>query len=143
MFGFLLVATSRNTSTHRTVVQKAIPKANLPLTFVNVNAELLEENTRHCCGPDDAICGLDLQVVLGLSYGFLSCGERELSSIMCKIPRSTVYILSFDFTIGCGLDVFASSIREYPLRILHRAHECVSSLKFVKLFVDVHALCRT
>ena len=42
--------------------------------------------------------------------------ERECHAIMCKeAPLSTTYILSFDFIIGLGLDVFAPSVEEQPL----------------------------
>ena len=55
----------------------------------------------------------DLQVVFGLSYYFLVQLRKKTFPIMCKeAPLSTMYIMSFDFMIGLGLDVFASSSGE-------------------------------
>ena len=69
-----------------------------------------------CCGTDDAIRGLNLQVFFGVSYGFpFLRWEKEKSPHHAQGSLSTMDLLSFDFMVGLGLDVFASSTGEQPL----------------------------
>ena len=70
MEGFVLVTKSTKTPTHRTIIEETILEANPPLTSRGGNAELLDVTPRLLCGTDDATRGLDLQVIVGLSYGF-------------------------------------------------------------------------
>ena len=65
--GFLLLAKSRNTPTHRTIVHETIPMANRPPTSRTGCAELVDVYPRRFFGTNDAICGLGLQVVFGRS----------------------------------------------------------------------------
>ena len=47
----------------------------------------------------------------------LSCGSKETFDTMCiEAPVSTTFTLSLDVMTGVGLDVFASSIGDLPLR---------------------------
>ena len=70
---------------HRTTVHEALPKANLPQLHVQIKAEFLNVNTSLFRVTDDAIRGLELQVVfLVCRMVFFSCGARELSSMRCK-----------------------------------------------------------
>ena len=65
------------------------------------------------CGTNDATRDLDLQVVVGISYGFLFLW-RDISAIMCKeAPLSTNIhpVLRLNDRFGL-VDVFASSFGE-------------------------------
>ena len=84
--------------THRTIVQETIPKANLPRTSRTSKRRAAgRKPCGQCCGTDDALRGVDLQVVFGLSSG---CVEKELSDIMRKeAPQSTIFY--YRFGLGC------------------------------------------
>ena len=70
-------------------------------------------NPRLACGTDDANRGVDLQVVLGLSPGLSFLQKSEKVPIRCKeAPLLTLLILTCDFMIGLGLDVFDTSTGE-------------------------------
>ena len=95
--GCLLVATSRNIPSLRTIVQETVLKANL---------KLLNVNPRVFCGTDDSIRSLDLQVVIGLSYVF-SGGESTFGPSFskkrhCRHCRSCPSTFEYRFRAGCS-----------------------------------------
>ena len=67
---------------------------------------------------DDAIRDLDLHVGFWSVVKFSFPAERKnvLRIMFKRAPLSTMYIMSFDFLIGFGLGVVASSIGETPLK---------------------------
>ena len=121
MSGFLLITESTNALPHRTVVEETVPKANLPPTSrigecrpPGCRSSLLfvERRCHSRCGCP-CLCLVSRMVSSPVER------ERELSSIISKeAPLSRRYILSFDFMIGLGSEVFASSIGEKPLNHL-------------------------
>ena len=116
----------QETLTHHTFVQETLPKANLPPT----------SRTSKCrapgCNPPPLLWNRECQSRFGSPSDFVVCRmvclfrrERERSPIMCKeAPLSTVFILSFDFMIGLGLDVFIFVDRRAALEEFCFVHVC-------------------
>ena len=68
--------------------------------------------------------------------------ETGCPRIMCKeAPLSIMYVLFFDFMIGLGVDVFASSIGEWSLDELRVLHVRVSFLIFAERLWSFYAVC--
>ena len=104
------------------------------------SAKLLHVDFRFGCETDDAIRGLDLQVLCGLSRMLLCFffAEREIRfCTMCKeAPLSTMYILSFDyhrFVLGC-LRIFD---RKEAIEDLCFVRVCISTLFFCRCFPEI------
>ena len=80
-----------------------------------MTAEFLDITLRLFRATGDAIRGVDLQIVVDLSRR-----EREKTFLSCARNHycPTLHILSFEFTIGRGFEMFASSVREKPLIVV-------------------------
>ena len=122
---------------HQTIIQETILKANLSPT----------SQTNKCRAPGckpSCFCGKGpCRSRFGSHMWLLECRlvcfflrrERAFSMMRKEAPLSTTCIPSFDFMIGCGVDVFASSVGETP-----RLRKTLFILK--GSLWSCHALCR-
>ena len=126
--GFLLVATSKKNPEFVAQSSKGRCRRRIfQQLHVEVRAELLGVNPRLKCGTDDAIRGLDSQVVW---YSFPVERQRTSPLLRKEVPLWTaVNILSFKF-------LFASSIGEKPLKIFVLCTSAKSSFYLVELVVE-------
>ena len=139
MWCFLLVANCRNTSTHRTIVRETRPKANLPPAQRKGKCRAPGCEPSHIGRTDNAIRGLNLQVVFGLPCGFLFLRrERVFSSSNARMHHCR-QCTSCPATYWDGMYLL---LRSGAFEEFCCVNGCANPFFVVELFVECPHLCR-
>ena len=125
-----LVSKTRNTPTHRTFVHETKPKANPPPTSGGSECRAPGCELLPFFETDDAIRGVNLQVVLGLSCGFLFLRRERTFHHQARRSTTVDNVQSVVCLYG------RVGLRRVALENVLFMHVCVRPFHLVELVVE-------